>query len=33
MMLKNVEIYSKSNCVFCDKAKFYFTQHNIAYRA
>ncbi|MDB2318983.1 glutaredoxin [Gammaproteobacteria bacterium] len=31
MMLKNVEIYSKSNCVFCDKAKFYFTQHNIAY--
>ena len=20
-MLKNVEIYSKSNCVFCDKAK------------
>jgi len=31
MMLKNVEIYSKSNCVFCDKAKFYFTQHNIAF--
>ena len=21
MMLKNVEIYSKTNCVFCDKSK------------
>ena len=31
MMLKNVEIYSKSNCVFCDKAKNYFTQNNITY--
>ena len=31
MMLKNVEIYSKSNCVFCDKAKHYFTQNNINY--
>ena len=31
MMLKNVEIYSKSNCVFCDKAKHYFTQNNISY--
>ena len=31
MMLKNVEIYSKSNCVFCDKAKYYFTQNNISY--
>ena len=31
MMLKNVEISSKSNCVFCDKAKHYFTQNNITY--
>ena len=31
MMLKNVEIYSKSNCVFCDKAKHYFTKNNISY--
>ena len=31
MMLKNVELYSKSNCVFCDKAKHYFTQNNISY--
>ena len=31
MKLKNVEIYSKSNCVFCDKAKHYFTQNNISY--
>ena len=31
MMLKNVEIYSKSNCVFCDKAKHYFAQNNITY--
>ena len=31
MMLKNVEIYSKSNCVFCDKAKHYFAQNNIPY--
>ena len=30
-MLKNVEIYSKSNCVFCDKAKNYFTQNNITF--
>ena len=31
MMLKNVEIYSKSNCVFCDKAKYYFAQNDIPY--
>ena len=31
MMLKNVEIYSKSNCVFCDKAKHYFSQNDITY--
>jgi len=31
MMLKNVEIYSKSNCVFCDKAKYYFLQNDITY--
>jgi len=31
MMLKNVEIYSKSNCVFCDKAKHYFAQNDISY--
>ena len=31
MMLKNVEIYSKSNCVFCDKAKYYFAQNDIVY--
>ena len=31
MMLKNVEIYSKSNCVFCDKAKYYFSQNGITY--
>ena len=30
-MFKNVEIYSKSNCVFCDKAKHYFIQNDIAY--
>ena len=30
-MLKNVEIYSKSNCVFCDKAKHYFAQNDISY--
>ena len=32
MMLKNVEIYSKSNCVFCDKAKNYFKQNNVPYK-
>ena len=32
MMLKNVEIYSKSNCVFCDKAKYYFDQNDITYQ-
>ncbi len=32
MMLKNVEIYSKSNCVFCDKAKHYFNQNDICYK-
>ena len=32
MMLKNVEIYSKSNCVFCDKAKNYFKQNNVTYK-
>ena len=32
MMLKNVEIYSKSNCSFCDKAKYYFDQNNITYQ-
>ena len=30
-MFKNVEIYSKSNCIFCDKAKHYFDQNNISY--
>ena len=30
-MLKNVEIYSKSNCVFCDKAKNYFSQNDISF--
>jgi glutaredoxin len=30
-MFKNVEIYSKSNCVFCDKAKNYFSQNDISY--
>ena len=30
-MLKNVEIYSKSNRVFCDKAKHYFVKNDIAY--
>ncbi|MDG0966267.1 MAG: glutaredoxin domain-containing protein [SAR86 cluster bacterium] len=30
-MFKNVEIYSKSNCVFCDKAKNYFSQNEISY--
>ena len=30
-MLKNVEIYSKSNCIFCDKAKHYFAQNDISY--
>jgi len=30
-MFKNVEIYSKSNCLYCDKAKNYFTQNNISY--
>ena len=32
MMMENVEIYSKSNCVFCDKAKNYFIQNNISYK-
>ena len=32
MMLKNVEIYSKSNCSFCDKAKYYFDQNEITYQ-
>ena len=31
LMLKNVEIYSKSNCAFCDKAKYYFAQNNVPY--
>ena len=31
MMLNNVEIYSKSNCVYCDKAKHYFSQNDINY--
>ena len=30
-MFKNVEIYSKSNCIFCDKAKHYFLQNDISY--
>ena len=30
-MFNNVEIYSKSNCLYCDKAKNYFTQNNISY--
>ena len=30
-MLTNVDIYSKSNCVFCDKAKNYFVQNDISY--
>ena len=32
MMLKNVEIYSKSNCSFCDKAKYYFDQNDITFQ-
>ena len=31
-MFKNVEIYSKSNCNFCDKAKYYFDQNDITYQ-
>ena len=31
-MFKNVEIYSKSNCSFCDKAKYYFDQNDITYQ-
>ena len=31
-MFKNVEIYSKSNCRFCDKAKYYFDQNDITYQ-
>ena len=31
LMFKNVEIYSKSNCLYCDKAKNYFSQNNIDY--
>ena len=31
-MFKNVEIYSKSNCSFCDKAKYYFDQNSITYQ-
>jgi len=31
LMFKNVEIYSKSNCPFCDKAKNYFTQNEIPF--
>ena len=33
LMLKNVEIYSKSNCTFCDKAKNYFNQNDIPFTA
>ena len=32
-MFKNVEIYSKSNCSFCEKAKNYFTQNDIPFTA
>ena len=31
-MFKNVEISSKSNCSFCDKAKYYFDQNDITYQ-
>ena len=31
-MFKNVEIYSKSNCSFCDKAKYYFDQNDITFQ-
>ena len=31
-MFKNVEIYSTSNCSFCDKAKYYFDQNDITYQ-
>ena len=31
-MFKNVEIYSKSNCSFCDKAKYYFDHNDITYQ-
>ena len=31
-MMENVEIYSKSNCSFCDKAKYYFDQNDITYQ-
>lgn len=27
----NVEIYSKKTCMFCDKAKAWFKEHNIPY--
>tara|TARA_B100000029_G_scaffold516702_2_gene632886 strand:+ start:777 stop:1019 length:243 start_codon:yes stop_codon:yes gene_type:complete len=30
-MFEKVEIYSKSNCIFCDKAKHYFESNNINY--
>ncbi len=32
-MFKNVEIYSKSNCPFCDKAKNYFNKNDIPFLA
>ena len=30
-MFEKVEIYSKSNCIFCDKAKHLFNSMNIEY--
>ena len=30
-MFEKVEIYSKSNCIFCDKAKQLFNSMNIEY--
>ena len=31
-MFENVEIYSKSVCPFCDKAKFYFKSKGVEYK-
>ena len=31
-MFKNVEIYSKTICPYCDKAKFYFNSKGVEYK-
>lgn len=30
-MKTNIEIYCKSNCLYCDKAKYLFNEHDASY--